>query len=214
MDTVVELYTSQGCSSCPPADALMGDIVNTANKTNVLGLSFAVTYWDYIGWKDTFGSPQNDLRQTQYKERLRTSYVYTPQMIVGGKDHFVGSSSDQLSHNLAVYKGHARQLPLKWKLQDDVLEIALPSWQTPSIIWQTDLNHAEKVSIGRGENTGRKITYHNVVRKLDSLANWDGKPKTLKLSLKSLREKGRDSCAILVQENGYGSIVAALFIQL
>ncbi len=211
MDTVVELYTSQGCSSCPPADAQMAKLIK---NPAVLGLSFPVTYWDYIGWKDTLASPINDARQVQYKDHLNTSYVYTPQMVIAGQDHFVGSSNTRLLDNLELFKGHAQRIPLKWQFTDTGIEINLPAGPTNAVIWQMDIDQMKEVAIGRGENTGRTITYHNVVRKIEKLEEWDGTPKSLNLSLENLISEGRDSCALLIQQDGYGPIIAALLIKL
>ncbi len=209
--TVVELFTSQGCSSCPPADRIMGELVK---DPSILGLSYAVTYWDYIGWKDIFGSPKNDERQARYRDRMNARYVYTPQMIIAGKDHFVGSNEGQLKNNLQQFKGHAENLLLKWHLEENILKIELPERQTNATVWQVDIDHEKPVKIGRGENTGKTIIYHNVVRDTQNLASWNGEKKVISLNLDTLEHDGRDGCAILVQEEGYGEIIAALIIDL
>ncbi len=211
VDTVIELYTSQGCSSCPPADQLMGTLTE---NTSVLGLSFSVTYWDYIGWKDTFADPENDLRQTLYRDQMNERYVYTPQMIVGGISHFVGSSSEQLETHLKTLKGHARKINLSWRFIDGDIEIILPQTSTGATLWQMDVDYRKKVDIGRGENSGRSVTYHNIVRNIDKLGEWDGSPTTLRLKLDDLQAKGRDACALLVQEQNHGPIIGALMIDL
>lgn len=211
MDTVVELYTSQGCSSCPPADAQLAELIK---NPAILGLSFPVTYWDYIGWKDTLASPINDARQVQYKDHLNTSYVYTPQMVIAGQDHFVGSSSAKLLDDLELFKGHAQKITLKWQFTETGIEVMLPPASANAVIWQMDIDQTKEVAIGRGENTGRTITYHNVVRKIENLGTWDGTAKSLKLSLENMVSEGRDSCALIIQENGYGPIIAALLIKL
>lgn len=207
--TVIELFTSQGCSSCPPADKIMGDLVKTPG---ILGLSFAVTYWDYIGWKDTFGNIENDTRQVRYRDQFSARYVYTPQMVIGGQDHFVGSNPHELEDNLQKYQGHAQKLDLKWKFEGDKIHITLPEHSSSAVVWQVDLNKAKDVKIGRGENTGKHITYHNIVRKTQAIGEWDGKPRTFTLDLADLMQTGRDGCAILIQEKGFGPIIAALEI--
>ncbi len=209
--TVVELYTSQGCSSCPPADKLMGKITR---NPEVLGLSFAVTYWDYIGWKDVFGSAENDARQVKYRDQFNARYVYTPQMIVAGSNHFVGSNAHELESNLHKFKGHAEQIPLAWKLEDGKLHITLPDHDTTATIWQVDIDHEKQVKIGRGENSGKSVTYHNIVRKTRHIKDWNGKEQTVTLDLETLMQEGRDGCAILIQERGFGPIIAALEISL
>jgi len=211
VETVVELFTSQGCSSCPPADALMGKLVQ---NPDILGLSFSVTYWDYIGWPDTFGSAVNDDRQVQYRDKLGARYVYTPQMIIAGQVHFVGSNEDQLQTNLDQYKGHARSIQLKWRFTGPYIEIDLPEKAVNATVWQLDMDARKEVEIRRGENRGLSAVYHNVVRKITSLGSWDGTPKTLKLDLDALMAEGRDTCAILIQKDGFGPIIGALVIDL
>ena len=209
--TVVELYTSQGCSSCPPADKLLGDLVK---DDRVLGLSFAVTYWDYIGWKDIFGNTDHDDRQVEYRGRFNSRYVYTPQMVVGGKDHVVGSDSSAVTALIKKHADHAKSLPLEWSFNGDQLDVTLPSGSGNATIWLADIDSAKDVDIRRGENTGRIITYHNVVRKIRSVGDWTGEMKIISLDLNEMRAEGRDGCALIVQQEGYGPILAALEVML
>ncbi|PHQ67056.1 MAG: DUF1223 domain-containing protein [Sneathiella sp.] len=209
--SVVELYTSQGCSSCPPADRFLGELVQ---DKDILGLTFAVTYWDYIGWKDTFGSKDNDLRQVGYKQEFGSRYVYTPQMVIDGKDHKVGSDRSGVRSLIENSAGHAQQLPLTWTFSDNKLEVQLPAGEGEATIWLADIDRSNDVDIGRGENTGHKITYHNVVRKLRSLGNWNGNAKTIVLDLAEMRAMGRDGCALIIQKTGQGPIIAALNVEL
>ncbi len=211
--TVVELYTSQGCSSCPPADALMGRLVEHGGK-EVLGLSFAVTYWDYIGWKDTFGRSENDIRQARYRDQMGARYVYTPQMVVAGENHFVGSDGAKLKEQLSRFDGHAKKLDLKWRIEGKKIHITLPQSDTPATLWQVDIDHLKEVNIQRGENSGRQITYHNVVRNSERLQSWDGNPTEIVLDMAELEHQGRDGCALLVQKGESGPIIAALQIDL
>lgn len=209
--TVVELYTSQGCSSCPPADELLGMLVT---DEDILGLSFAVTYWDYIGWKDTFGTKENDARQSQYQKALDSRYVYTPQMVIDGREHVVGSDASGVKSLIEKYSGTANNLPLTWSFNGNKLEIHLPSSDKQATIWLVDLDRMTNVDIERGENTGKTVTYHNIVRNVRSLGEWDGTARTFELNLAEIRQSGRDGCAIIVQQAGYGPIFAALNISL
>lgn len=209
--TVVELYTSQGCSSCPPADKLLGDLVK---NDAVLGLSFAVTYWDYIGWKDVFGNSDNDDRQVEYRGRFNSRYVYTPQMVVGGKAHVVGSDRSSVNALIEKHADHAKSLPLEWAFNGDELNVDLPSGSGKATIWLVDIDRTKDVDIRRGENTGRIITYHNVVRKIRSLGEWAGDAKTIALNLEEMRAEGRDGCALIIQQEGFGPILAALEVML
>ncbi|GLQ07805.1 DUF1223 domain-containing protein [Sneathiella chinensis] len=211
VDTVLELYTSQGCSSCPPADALLGEV---SSRPGILGLSFAVTYWDYIGWKDSFADPRNDQRQTAYRQRLNARYVYTPQMIIAGRDHFVGSDRAALENSLQTHAGHGKDMPLVWDMDSDRLHIRLPARDISAVIWMAELDNTGTVSIRRGENAGRTITYHNVVHDFRALRDWDGTAGTVEIDLATLRLKKRDGCAILIQKDGHGPILAALDIRL
>ncbi|MZR29483.1 DUF1223 domain-containing protein [Sneathiella litorea] len=209
--TVVELYTSQGCSSCPPADKLLGDLVK---DDTILGLSFAVTYWDYIGWKDIFGNPDNDDRQAAYRGRFNSRYVYTPQMVVGGEAHAVGSDRSTVEALLKKHADHAKSLPLVWAFENDRLDVTLPSRSGNATIWLVDIDGEKDVDIRKGENTGKIITYHNVVRKIRSLGSWTGDTKTVSLNLAEMRAEGRDGCALIVQQGDYGPILAALEVRL
>ncbi|MFC4271986.1 DUF1223 domain-containing protein [Sneathiella chungangensis] len=209
--TVVELYTSQGCSSCPPADELLGELVK---NDDVLGLSFGVTYWDYIGWKDIFGSSDNDARQVEYRGRFNSRYVYTPQMVVAGTEHIVGSDRSGVEGLIAKHEGHAKSLLLDWTLNGDDLDIRLPAGTGKATVWVVDIDRQRDVNIRRGENTGRIITYHNVVRKIRPLGDWTGEAKSIQVNLADMRAEGRDGCAIIVQQDGYGPILAALEVLL
>jgi len=208
---VVELFTSQGCSSCPPADRLLGELIQ---DKEILGLSYSITYWDYIGWKDTFGSKDNDLRQAHYKQEFGSRYVYTPQMVVGGEDHKVGSDRAGVKSLIAETAGHAKSLPLTWNFKDDKLAVELPEGEGGATVWLVDLDHVKEVAVGRGENSGENLVYHNVVRKIRSVGDWDGSAQIIVLDLAELRDNGHDGCALLVQKSGYGPIIAALNINL
>lgn len=210
-NSVVELYSSQGCSSCPPADKFLGELIK---DKEILGLTFAVTYWDYIGWKDTFGNKDNDYRQANYRKQFSSRYVYTPQMIVGGTEHKVGSDDRGVRSLINDQSGHAKMLPLTWEFSGDTLNVKLPAGEGKAIIWLVDIDHEAEVDIGRGENSGRNITYHNVVRQIRSLGDWDGTAETVSLDLAEMRKDGRDGCALIVQREGYGSIIAALNVEL
>ena len=209
--TVVELFTSQGCSSCPPADKLLGELVQ---DEDVLGLSFAVTYWDYIGWKDTFGDAANNERQASYKNTFNSRYVYTPQMVIGGKSQLVGSDSSGVKALIAENAGHALSFPLTWSFNGDKLDVMIPDGEGEATIWLVDLNHMADVDISRGENSGRIITYHNIVRHIRSIGEWNGTAKTVVLDLAEMRQSGRDGCALIIQKSGYGPILAALNVSL
>ena len=209
--TVVELFTSQGCSSCPPADKLLGELIE---DRDILGLSYSVTYWDYIGWKDIFGSADNDARQVGYRGEFNSRYVYTPQMVVDGEDHVVGSDRSGVNALIEKQGGATKSLPLQWFFKGNQLLVTLPDLDRNATLWLVDIDHAADVDIKRGENTGRIITYHNVVRKIRSLGDWDGSAKEIALDLAEMRAEGRDGCALIIQQESYGPILGALEIKL
>jgi hypothetical protein len=176
----VELFTSQGCSSCPPADANLGEL---ARRADIVALSFHVDYWDYIGWKDPFASRDTTERQRAYARALRQRYVYTPEMVVDGFAHNPGREMAPIKALLAeaqkrtpkratpeLSRGGAGPLTVKlaaFALDGGTAELSLAVY---------DRRHGTKVK--SGENSGRKLENFNVVRRFESLGSWDGSPKS------------------------------------
>jgi hypothetical protein len=212
--TVVELYTSQGCNSCPPADAILGDL---ADRDDVIALSFHIDYWDYLGWKDTFSSAESTARQKQYARFLGARGVYTPQMVIGGVAHAVGSRRGrvkELIDAVAARDGHRTEVSLVDGAPGEVLvQIgdAPPDFSSDrkSAIWLVRFDSSQTVPIERGENAGRTITYHRVVRGIERIGWWKGEALELSLQLADLRDGGRDGCAIIVQQGSHGQIFGA-----
>lgn len=171
---VVELFTSQGCSSCPPADRILGEL---AQEEDVIALAFHVDYWDYLGWKDKFASPENTKRQRAYAYAAGERSVYTPHMVVGGIDHVVGSRGMKIAK--LVQKHSDRKLPVTVRIErsgSTVSVRATASGDVPAMIVQLAVySPKEIVNVTRGENAGRKLTYHNVVRKIAPIGSWDGR---------------------------------------
>lgn len=211
--TVVELYTSQGCSSCPPADNLLGQL---ARQSGILALSFHVDYWDYIGWKDPYGSARNSRRQRVYKKSFNRSYVYTPQMVLNGMLEVTGSDATAV---LAGIKqaALAPKVPigLSWNSAGDLI-ISVSGSAQPALaaIWLALFDGKIETRVRRGENRGRTITNYNVVRDFQKIGDWNGRPKTLTIAAAKLqRHKGR-SCAVFLQSEMKGPILGAAAIQL
>ena len=170
---VVELFTSQGCSSCPPADALLAEL---AGREDVIALSLHVDYWDWIGWADTFADPAFSARQQAYAAVAGSSVVYTPQFVVGGADHVAGAKG------MAV----AEAVQARLAAQPEVLEVEdgtliLSPIDGPARLILAEVTPSASVSILRGENAGREITYHHIVRGWTDLGEWDGAAGTLAL---------------------------------
>ena len=135
-------------------------------------------------------------------------------MVVGGEAHVVGSDQSGVNALIEKYADHAKNLALEWVFNGDELEVKLPSGSGNATVWLIDIDRTKDVDIQRGENTGRIITYHNVVRKIRSLGEWTGDERTVALNLAEMRAEGRDGCALIVQEKGYGPMLAALEVML
>jgi hypothetical protein len=201
---VVELFTSQGCSSCPPADQLLGEL---ARRDDVLPLSFHVTYWDRLGWPDTFGLEDATRRQERYAGWLGLSRVYTPQMVIGGRIDVVGSARGRVLDAIALLRDHAPAGP-ELTVAANRLSIG-PGEQADAAIWLVAFDDHHDVAIARGENRGRTLRYHHVVRALTRVADWHGRAVALELPLAALGAAGRDGAAVLVQRLSDGVILAA-----
>ncbi|MEQ9641919.1 MAG: DUF1223 domain-containing protein [Alphaproteobacteria bacterium] len=200
---VVELFTSQGCSSCPPADRVVEGL---ADREDVIALSFNVDYWDYIGWKDTLASPDYTRRQYAYADAMDERRVYTPQIVIDGVMHVVGSDSRGVDNGIKQrQKAHAT-LPVSLESVGGkvVLKVGAGAASGPATIWLVQYDNRQDVAIGRGENAGRTITYANVARTLVRLGEWTGAPMEL-----SLDAPVHDGCVVLVQQGTHGPILGA-----
>ena len=202
---VLELYTSQGCSSCPPADALMGELVK---RKDILPLSLHVDYWDYIGWKDTFASPEHTQRQRGYAVAAGARSVYTPQMVIGGVDHVIGARAMEIAMHISEHLSEAPALMIDVSQDGDAISItATPAAPMPGAyaVFLVGFTPKESVDIRRGENAGHEITYHNIVRDMEVIGVWDGQEA---FSL-SAPKGDADDYAVLVQREGFGPIIGA-----
>ncbi|NOD46642.1 MULTISPECIES: thioredoxin family protein [unclassified Ruegeria] len=203
---VVELFTSQGCSSCPPADRLMHDL---AKRDDVIGLALHVDYWDYIGWKDEYADPDHTLRQRAYAREGGRSMIYTPQMVINGQHDVVGAQSRELdrlidAHLKAAPEASVTATRTADEVTVNVTPVELPEGETYDvrIVQYSPMRHA---SIRRGELAGHDLDYANVVETWQMAGQWDGAaPQTFSAQL------GSDLPAVvLVQRAGHGPIVAA-----
>ncbi|MGH1404742.1 MAG: DUF1223 domain-containing protein [Alphaproteobacteria bacterium] len=202
---VVELFTSQGCSSCPPADRVLEKL---AEQETVIALSCHVTYWDYLQWKDRLGNEMCDIRQHGYASLKGSNQIYTPQMIVNGLHEFVGSKSAEL--NTAIIKANRNPIQnIAISYTDDAQKA---SFELPEIkngeyrLWGFGYKKAVQQSIRGGENSGRSVTYTNPVTSFINLGSWDGMAKK---HVFEINGDEMDGIAILAQKNGYGQIIAA-----
>ncbi|MDE2362534.1 MAG: DUF1223 domain-containing protein [Hyphomicrobiales bacterium] len=170
---VVELFTSQGCSSCPPADRILADL---ARDPSLIVLSLPVDYWDYIGWKDTLASPACTARQKDYAAARGDGQVYTPQAVVDGLVHVVGSDRDAV---LATVDAHKKALgvDVSAKVENSGVSVDVGAGAgRRASVWLFEIEPQATVAVGRGENAGHTLTYTNIVRKMTRLGDWTGKP--------------------------------------
>jgi hypothetical protein len=206
--TVVELFTSQGCSSCPPSDAYLGEL---AKRPDILALSFHVDYWDYIGWKDPFASPQFTQRQRGYARSLRQRYVYTPEMVVHGRGHDTGLDRGAIRELIAVAQKPEwpRAAPKIVDRGAGGISVAMPAFQAPQPcdVWLVTYDPEHKTKVLRGENRGSDLININVVRSLTLLTTWDGRPTELNVPADKLG--AARGIAILVQHPDLGPIMGA-----
>ena len=201
---VVELFTSQGCSSCPPADALLGELTR---QEGVLPLALHVDYWDYIGWKDEFARPEHTLRQKAYAAAFGTGTIYTPQMVVGGKDHVVGFKPGRLAKLLMQHADSpaAVTVSAEWEGKTVVVTVTPVGMSKAADIVLVRYLKERAVSIYRGENAGRDLTYHNIVADMRRIGTWDGEePYTTRAET-----SGDGEYAVLVQRPDAGPVLAA-----
>ncbi|OYX44389.1 MAG: DUF1223 domain-containing protein [Rhodobacterales bacterium 32-67-9] len=202
---VVELYTSQGCSSCPPADKILNGL---AKRDDVIALALHVDYWDYIGWKDSFADPAFSKRQRAYARFAGARTVYTPQMIVGGMDHIIGIRPAEVDALIRRFAARPAPVTLSLGRSGGTVRVkASASAPLPrgSVVQVVRYKPTETVSIERGENAGKTIDYANIVTDWRQAADWDGTSDLL-LDLKA---PGGDPVVIIIQEPGPGPILAA-----
>lgn len=197
---VVELFTSQGCSSCPSADRLLGEL---AKDASLIAVSVPIAYWDYLGWKDTLADPRHTARQKGYAYARGDGQVYTPQAVVNGSVHALGSDRTAIEHaiNKSRKNGAMTLVPVSLVLADGRINVDVPGAAEGrgAEVWLCGLMKSATVAIGRGENQGRTVTYHNVVRRWVKLGVWTGKAETWSIPVSDIKTDGIDAVAVVVQ---------------
>lgn len=206
---VVELFTSQGCSSCPPADAFLGEL---AKRRDVVALAFHVDYWDYIGWKDPFGDPLHTARQRGYAARLRQRTIYTPQMVIDGVGHLVGSRRAEveatITRRLGLGRAERVSIPIEvGRRSDGPVTVVVPAAATtgPADLLLAALDREHTTEIRRGENSGRVLADFNVVRSIARIGQWDGTELAVTVRPDAWH-RGADELVILLQAADHGPI--------
>jgi hypothetical protein len=213
---VVELFTSQGCSSCPNADAVLGRL---AERDDVIALSLSIDYWDYLGWKDTLASPKFSERQRAYASARGDGAIYTPQAIVNGLVHvngadegLIGRSIENTGKTMASSLVPVRLSESKERLVVEAGPAQMGAQGKEATLWLAVIAAHVTVPISRGENQGKTVTYNNVVRDLMPIGMWNGKPMTVQLERHSFMHPGADRCAAFLQQGRAGPIVGAAIL--
>jgi len=216
---VVELFTSQGCSSCPPADKVIGEL---AKDPSVIALSLPIDYWDYLGWKDTLADSRYSARQKAYSQMRGDRDVYTPQAVINGEAHVIGSDRGKIE--LAIddtKKRGVMSVPVSMTLSGKQLNVSVAAAHAGAAnhgeVWICAVSKAVPISIGRGENRGREITYHNVVRNILKVGDWNGSAGNWTVPLENISREGVDAAAVYVQDGSRekpGPMLGAAFTSL
>lgn len=213
---VVELFTSQGCSSCPSADSLLSELIQHHPK--LIALTLPVDYWDYIGWKDTLASPAFTARQKAYAAMRGDHQIYTPQAVVNGLSHVVGSDQPALEVAASAAFGKQGALSVALSARPDDRNLLVETGAAPQggpregVFWIFQIARERKVAIGRGENSGHTVTYSNVVRQMTKVGDWTGEPARFAIPHSSLFSPETDAWVLLLQagsEGRPGAILAA-----
>jgi len=210
---VVELFTSQGCSSCPPADALLAELTG---RPDVVALSFHVDYWDYIGWKDPYASPQYTARQQRYTQALNLRYVYTPQIVVDGRADVVGSHRAEVLAAIETAAQRDRPIDITF-VTNNGGKVIIPQGHAPdegATVWLAVYDREHVTEVKRGENAGLIVRNANVVRSFERLGTWTGARLEIPLDLSGALARGRDGCAVIVQRGRAGPVLAAATMSL
>jgi len=212
-NAVLELFTSQGCSSCPPADALLTDL---GKEPGLITLSYSVDYWNYLGWRDTLSTPANSERQREYARMRGDGRVYTPQIVVDGINHVNGSDAKAIAEAMQAAATRLKdvRVTVNMHAEGDTLVIGIGAARDKSdkraaTVWLALAKEDATVSITRGENRGRNLSYHHPVRDLTPVGMWQGEAMTLRLPLKELKAMGGDCLVALLQVENAGAILGA-----
>lgn len=214
---VVELFTSQGCNSCPPADAFFSKLVE---KGDVIALAYHVDYWDYLGWRDTMARPENTERQYAYMKALGSRAVYTPQVIVNGRSHVNGTNAAGIEDDLAekAQQGEGMLVGIDVAEREDSIVIRVDATSQPAAEANLVLvfyDGPSSIAISRGENSGRTATFVNAVSDFRTAGMWHGKSTEFELPKSEFAEKG--GCIALLQSSteagGPGPILGAAIIR-
>jgi hypothetical protein len=213
---LLELFTSQGCSSCPPADKLLGEL---ASDPSLVAISDPIDYWDYLGWKDTLALPGHSARQRAYARVRGDRQVYTPQIVVNGSTHVLGSDRVAIERAITQTDRNAAIMSLPVLLSQGAGDLSVKvnagKEHVPGEVWLCPIAKSVPVEIGRGENTGRTVIYHNVVRRWLKLGDWTGTDSNWSVPISDIMGDDIDAAAVMVQQGTRdkpGMILGAAFV--
>ncbi len=197
---LLELFTSQGCSSCLPADAL---VIELSKDPDLIALTLPVTYWDYLGWKDTLGKDSFAKRQKFYAKAHGDGQVYTPQVVVNGTGHLVGSDKDEIEKTIQQLAPSGFPVRVALREADGNLEIKLApagaATEGAAGVWVLPTTHLASVPVTRGENQGKTLSYANVVRGMVRVGEWNGREATITAPLSATQAPEADGYVVIVQ---------------
>jgi hypothetical protein len=210
---VIELFTSQGCNSCPPADALINEL---SDREDLVVLSLHVDYWDYIGWEDPYGSPKHTERQRAYAAELDRRMIYTPQIMIDGRRDVMGARRGELEVAIAQARNRDKAVDLRI-VADDGGRVIIPAGarpDRPATVWLVVFDDRAETKVLRGENAGRTLVNRHIVRELRQIGTWTGERLEIPLDLQASIDAGRDGCAVLLQPGGSGPIIGAAMMKI
>lgn len=198
---VIELFTSQGCSSCPPADRLLG---NLKNDPSLIAVSLPIHYWDYLGWKDTLADPRHTARQKAYSHVRGDRNVYTPQVVVNGAVQALGSDRAAIEQAVETAADEGKGLSVPLALSVAGGKVSVDTGESTGAghsgeVWLWGVATSVPVAIRRGENNGRTITYFNVVRRWIKLGDWTGAKRSWTVPLADIKGDRVDAVAAIIQ---------------
>jgi hypothetical protein len=201
---VIELFTSQGCSSCPPADKVLGEL---ARDPSVIALSLPIDYWDYLGWKDTLADSRFTARQRAYSRARGDREVYTPQAVVNGSVHVIGSDREAIEGAIEETSqgGAAMSVPVRLSIEGQELTVSVAAARDHAPrrhgeVWVSSISRVVPISVARGENGGHELTYYNVVRNLVKVGDWNGGAGSWTIPLENISHEGVDAAVVYVQD--------------
>lgn len=206
---LIELFTSQGCSSCPPADR---NLAALTDRDDVLALSMHVDYWDYLGWRDTFARPEHSQRQYDYRNFMGARVVYTPQMVIGGRADVPGYRPDLIEEAVAKQAQQTASADITIDEMNGMLKAWIRTSNDPGrcTIWMVSYDKSATVDIARGENAGKSITYHNVVDKMMRVGAWQGEQAA---TIDVPQPRPGEGIAIFLQNDETGRVLATSFVE-